>query len=220
MTRIFAQFLAFCFGLTVCSSHAQVLPDERTLQYLSSEPHKKLITMMGMIYDQNMLDRKDICPTGYKWDPISFALLQPLSFQSAAEHPDVGVWTYRFRFQRCGEAIVYNAIFQGQGGRQPRPGTLVPGLTRADAHLATDLMRGVGAAGGFAGVQADCKSVKILDTKITVEPFRQEIAGKVIEGVWEEQWVARACAKDFTAAFCLTPQASGGINWQLGKCHR
>jgi hypothetical protein len=81
-------------------------------------------------------------------------------------------------------------------------------------------MSGVGAAGVLAGVQTDCKTVKILDTKVTAEPFRQEIDGKVNEGVWEEQWVVRACAKDFTAEFCLTPQAAGGTNWLLGKCRR
>ena len=63
-------------------------------------------------------------------------------------------------------------------------------------------------------------AVKLLDTKITSEPFRQEIEGKVNDGVWEEQWVARACAKDFTANFCLTPQATGGTSWTLGKCRR
>jgi hypothetical protein len=220
MTCMFARFLAVCFGLTVWSSHAQVGPDQKALQYLSSESHKKLITMIGLVYEQNLYDRKDICPTGYKWDPVSFAIVQPLLFQSAAEHPDVGVWTYRFRFLGCGEPIVYNVIFQGQGGKQPRPAILPPGFTKADPRLMADLMRGIGAAGGLAGVQPDCKNVKILDTKVIVEPFRQEIDGKVSEGVWEEQWVARACAKEFTADFCLTPQVGGGTSWLLGKCRR
>ena len=84
----------------------------------------------------------------------------------------------------------------------------------------SDLMRGVGVAGGLAGVQTDCKTVKIMDTKVTAEPFRQGLDGKVNEGVWEEQWVARACSKDFTAVFCLTPQIGGGTNWLLGRCRR
>ena len=220
MRLTFARLFALCCAIAVGSSNAQVAPDQKTIEYLKSEANKKLITMMGLAYDQNIFDRKEICETGYKWDPISFAILQPLSFESASEHPDTGIWTYRFRFQRCGEAVVYNAIFQGQGGKQPRPGNLLPGFTKADVRLATDLMRGIGAAGGLAGVPRDCKTVKVLDTKVTLEPFPQEIDGRVNEGVWEEQWVARACAKDFTADFCITPQASGGTNWSLGKCRR
>lgn len=216
----FLWLFAFCCAIAVGSSDAQIAPDQKTIEYFKSEAHKKLITMMGLVYDQSIFERKDICETGYKWDPISFSILQPLSFSSAPEHPDTGVWTWRFKFQRCGETVVYNAIFQGQSGKQPRPGILLPGFTRADVHLATDLMAGIGAAGGLAGVPRDCKTVKVLDTKVTSAPFRQEIDGKVNEGVWEEQWAARACAKDFTADFCLTPQASSGASWLLGKCRR
>lgn len=72
----------------------------------------------------------------------------------------------------------------------------------------------------MAGVQADCKSVKVLDSKVTVEPFRLEADGKAQEGVWEEHWTARACGKDFSADFCLIPQATGGTDWSLSKCRR
>lgn len=218
MTPVFKQFLALYFGLMVFSSHAQTIPDERTLQYFNSEPHKKQIMMIGMIYDEIVFDRKEICQTGYRWDPVSFAVLQPLSFQDGGEHPASGAWTYRFNFQRCGESVVYNVLLQGQNGKQPRPAKLIPGLTKTNPRLASDLMRGLGVAAALAGVPADCKNIKVLDSKVTTEPFRSEVDGKVREGVWEEQWTARACARDFTADFCLTPQAAGGTDWSLGKC--
>jgi len=220
MAKMFRFLIAMSLLAVASSSFAQVVPDERTLQYLNSEPHKKLITTIGIIYDQNIFDRKEICQTGYKWDPVSFAVLQPLSFQEGAEHPLAGTWTYRFTFHRCDESTVYNVLFQGQNGKQPRPAMLAPGLTKTSPRLASDLMRGLGAAAAMAGVQSDCRNVKVLDSKVTVEPFRLEADGKTHEGVWEEHWTARACGKDFTADFCLIPQATGGTDWSLSKCPR
>lgn len=219
MSKMFWFLLAATgFLLIGNSSLAQLSPDDRTLQYLNSEPHKKMITMVGLIYDQRVFDRKEICQTGYKWEPVSFAILQPFSFQDDAEHPSAGAWTYRFRFNRCNESIVYNVLFQGQNGKQPRPTMLVPGTTRTSPRLASDLMRGLGAAAAIAGVPADCKDIKVFDTKVTAGPFRLEVDGKVHDGVWEERWNANACQKDFSVDFCLTPQITGGTDWALRKC--
>ncbi|MBK8071297.1 MAG: hypothetical protein IPK34_04415 [Ramlibacter sp.] len=209
-------------GLVATFAHAQPLPppDARTTQYLASEPFKQLIPVVGMAYDQNLLERKEICATGYQWDALSFVVLQPMVFRDGDDHPQAGVWTFRFAFNRCGARTVYNVLMQGQPGKPPLPALMVPGLTLTSPRLAGDLMRGVGVAAALAGVPPDCKSVRILDTQVTAEPFRLVQAGKVREGVWQELWSARACGKPFTAEFCLTPQPAGGTDWALGKCKR
>lgn len=153
-------------GLLTTLAQAQPLvpPDARTTQYLASEPFKQLIPVVGMAYDQNLLERKEICATGYQWDALSFVVLQPLVFKDGYDHPQAGVWTFRFAFRRCGERIVYNVLMQGQPGKPPQPALLIPGLTLTSPRLAGDLMRGVGVAAALAGVPPECKSVRIVDS--------------------------------------------------------
>lgn len=220
MAKMLHFSLAIHFLAVATPSFAQVAPNERALQYLNSQSHKKLITKTGLFYDRDIFDRKEICQTGYKWDPVSFAVLQPLIFQEGIEHPEAGAWTYRFTFIRCSESTVYNVLFQGQNGKEPRPAMMVPGLTKTSPQLASDLVRGLGSAAATAGVQADCKSVRVLNSKVTVEPFRLETDGRIHEGVWEEHWTARACGKDFSADFCLIPKVTGGTDWSVSKCRR
>ena len=60
MAKMIRFLVATHFLAAAFSSFAQVVPDERTLQYLNSEPHKKLIMMIGIIYDQNIFGRKEV----------------------------------------------------------------------------------------------------------------------------------------------------------------
>lgn len=214
------SFLAFTIAAMACGVQAQIQPDAQTIQYFKSEAHTQLIGAMGLVYERNIFQRKEICSTGYRWDPISFAILQPLVMPASGSHPESGVWTMRFRFQGCGHSAVYNVMHRAQAGKSPQPVALPPGDTRADPTLAYDLMKGVGVASLHAGSTPECKAVHILNTEVTSAPFQQEANGKVAEGVWEESWRVRACDKEFTANFCLTPQPTGGTNWALGKCRR
>lgn len=202
------------------STQAQPLPDARMIAYLNSEPYKQMITMLGIVYDEHILQRKQPCQSGYKWEPISLALQQPLLFQVGAEHPYAGAWTYRFKFERCGESTVYNVLLQGQANKPPRPIPLVPGLTRANPQLMSDLMMPLVLSGVAAGMPSDCKNIQVIDTEVTAEPFALQTNGQVFPGAWQELWKARACGKAFTAEFCLVPQPQGGTNWSQGQCRK
>lgn len=50
MAKMFRFLIAMHFLAVASLSFAQVVPDERTLQYLNSEPHKKLIMMIGITF--------------------------------------------------------------------------------------------------------------------------------------------------------------------------
>lgn len=202
------------------STQAQTLPDARTIAYFNSDPYKQMISTFGMVYDEHILERKQICASGYKWEPISFALLQAPNFAEGAEHPQTGLWTYRFKFERCGESMIYNVLLQAQANKAPRPIPLVPGQTRTNPRLMSDLMMPLVSSGALAGVPSDCKGIKVLDTQVTVEPFAHQAGSQVIPGTWQEMWKARACGKEFTVEFCLMPDPQGGTNWSQGKCRK
>lgn len=218
------KILILCFGIWglmgTSFAWAQNLPDARTLAYFNSEPHKQMITTLGIVYDETIFDRKSVCQTGYKWTSISFALLQPLTFVNSQSHPQSGIWTYRFKFERCEESVIYNAMFQGQDGKLPRLTRLVPGMSRADPRLMVDLMMPLVLSGDMAGVPSDCKNFKVVNTEVTEEPFELRVDGQVYPGTWQELWSANACGKAFKAEFCLVPQPKAGTNWKVGKCQR
>lgn len=214
------RILLLVAGLWASAAQAQLQPDAPTIQYFKSEPYRQLMGMMGLVYERNIFQRTEVCPSGYRWDPISFAILQSLVMPATGDHPEAGTWTMRFKFQGCGNSTTYNVMYRARAGNSPQPVVLPPGNTRADPTLAYDLLRGVGAAGARAGASPECKSVHVLSTEVTVPPFQQEDGGKVVSGVWEESWRARACDKEFTADFCLTPQPGGGTNWALSQCRR
>ncbi len=217
-----ALIAALCIGGAWLggSTQAQTLPDARMIAYLNSEPYRQMITMLGIIYDEHILERKQICQSGYKWEPISFALHQAPTFTEGAEHPRTGAWTYRFKFERCGESTVYNVLLQGQANKQPRPIPLVPGLTRVNPQLMSDLMMPLLLSGVASGVSSDCKNIKVLDTEVSAEPFPLHMNGQVFPGAWQELWKVRACGKEFIAEFCLVPQPQGGTNWSKGQCRK
>lgn len=220
LSRNLFALASIAAAILASSTQAQTLPDARTVAYFNSEPYKQIITTIGLMQDEHILERKQLCQSGYKWEPISFALLQAPTFEEGAEHPQAGVWTYRFKFERCDESMVYNVLLQGQAGKSPRSTPLVPGLTRATPRLMADLMMPLVLSGALAGVPSDCKNIRVLDTQVTAEPFALLMNGQVFPGTWQELWKARACGKDFSAEFCLVPQPQGGTNWSSGKCRR
>ncbi len=198
---------------------AQVVPDERTVAYFSSKPYAEAIIMMGLILDKEVLG-KARCEGSYGFDPISFSIREPLSFKPELPHPVSGTWTYRFAFKRCGEIKVYNLQWTAKpSGGLPTPSELPPGSSRVSQSLFRDLRNGVGSAGLLKyGAPKECRSLKIVDTRVTSDPKSVEVDGVVREGVWEEQWDAKMCEYTFTADICLVPVGNGATNWSVGKC--
>ena len=175
--------------------------------------------MMGIILDKEILG-KNRCEGSYGFEPVSFAIREPLSFKPDLQHPVAGIWTYRFAFNRCGETKTYNLQWAAkQSGGLPTPSELPPGNSRVSQSLYKDLRNGVGSAGLFKyGAPKDCRSIKIVDTTVTSEPRSREVEGVRRDGIWEEQWDAKMCNYTFKADICLVPIGGGGTNWSMGKC--
>lgn len=218
MRIIMTIFMVLSVGL-VTGVNAQNLPNQETIDYFNSEPYKKLILMTGMIFDENF--GRSRCNEGYSFEPISFSIRQPLIFSGTNGHPISGMWTYRFKFQRCGETIVYNVLWwQGHGSKLPTPSMLIPGTTRTSQMLASDLLKAIAASAVINGAPSDCKKMRVLDTRVTAEPSQLEMNGKTYDQVWEEQWDVNACSKKFSVDFCLVPETAGGTTWSIGKCRK
>lgn len=221
-TRAFAFVFAWVMLalLVGCASPSSYQPDDPTVRYFISDPYKQQITLAGLAYDKVFLDQQSVCSSGYKWEPISFAIQQPLKFELSQPHPASGQWTYRFRFERCGESIIYNVQFHGERGQVPKLVAMPPGTSRANAQLTYDLRKPLAVVAMQAGANLTCKSIKVTNTEVTVQPFDLDVGGQTFKGTWQERWSANACGQKFDANFCLMPHPKGGTTWTLGVCTR
>lgn len=198
---------------------AQLAPDAATVQYLNSKAFGEATIYMGMLLDKSVL-LMERCGGSYGYEPVSIAIEQPLQFASGKEHPVSGRWTYRFNFKRCGAEKVYTIKWDANAGNLPKPSALPAGMSRADLALALTLKEAVGSAGlERYSVPADCRTIRVPDTKVTMEPATLTIDGAKREGVWEEEWTAHMCGVDFKVPLCLVP-VEGGTNWTSKSCPR
>lgn len=218
-TSMLSLLMALLAGCASQSQPQQQL-EVQTQNYFNSDSYKQIITATGLVYDEVYLGRTTICARGYEWQPISFGIQEPLKFETNLQHPISGKWTYRFRFERCGESITYNVQFEGLYGQPPRPLPRHPGNSRAGAQLSVDLKVPLALAAMQAGASSTCKSVRVTHTEVTVEPFDLIAGGQIFKGTWQERWTANACGQLFGADFCLMPHPKGGTNWALGACPR
>lgn len=206
------------FVLCVHSAFAQQKPDPKTASYLWSAENQKKLYIMGLYLDKELLEKETTCENKYWLEPISFSILQPLEFAADSPHPHKGLWTFRYRFDRCDESIVYNALFQANPNGQPKIIPLVPGVTHASPLLARDMMPGVAIAVVKNNGGNQCKTPKIVNTKVTVEPHTLKTDKEQFDGAWEEEWTVVACSAPLRISFCLLPRKTGGTSWIQGKC--
>jgi hypothetical protein len=199
---------------------AQFEPDAATVSYFSSKTYGEITIYFGILLDKSVL-AMDKCDGSYGFDPITFSIQQPLQFRPGNEHPVTGRWTYRFKFKRCSTEKIYNVLWEANPAGLPKPSGLPPGTSRADLSLALTLKNAVGSAGlVLYGAPQECRSIRVLDTRVTMEPTTMAIDGIKREGVWEEEWTAHMCGVDFKAPLCLVPSSPRGTNWTSKPCPR
>jgi len=180
---------------------------------------QKRLYALGLYLDKNLLGKAEVC-TGKVWlEPISVAVLQPLSFPEGSAHPNRGAWTVRYRFDRCNESITYNALFRANAQGPATVIHLPPGTTLASPQLMQDLNPALFMAASARNPDnKDCKIVAVTDTSVTAQPASLKIGEETLDGVWEEQWTVRTCSGTFSAAFCFIPAKAGGTTWTQTKC--
>jgi hypothetical protein len=195
-------------------------PDRKSAAYMWSPEMQKRLYALGLYLDKNALGKTEPC-NGKVWlEPISIGVLQPLVFSVEDAHPIKGAWTIRYRFDRCGESITYNALFQANEQGPTTVFHLPPGTTKTSPRLLRDLNPGVFmAANAHNGDNKQCKLVAVTNTTVTAEPASLKVGNETFEGVWEENWTIRTCSGTFSMAFCFIPEKSGGTTWISSKCN-
>ena len=202
------------------TAHAQIEPDAATLAYLRSKPFGDMTVVVGISLDKIVLGMER-CEGSYGFDPVSFDILQPLKFSPGVAQPVAGQWTFRFKLNRCSASKIYNVQWQANPTGTPKPAILPPGMSRANLALALDLKNVVASEGLRShAVPQQCRSVRIVDTSVSMEPTALTIDGVRRDGVWEEQWTAQMCGVEFKSAICLVPAAGGGTDWMSKPCPR
>lgn len=187
--------------------------------YFNSKGFITQLYELGIYWDRKVLSLQQDCTGKYSVFPLSMGFVEPMEFNSDSIYPTQGVWTTRFKFDRCNESIVYNAIFMAQKGKKPKIGLLVPGNTRTSPQLMRDLYsQGVILVTEIKRKNKECKEIRVLNTEVTKEPFSLKSDGKTFHGAWEEQWTVKNCDEIIEMTFCFIPTDDGGTNWSSGKC--
>lgn len=208
---------AICFLASNC--YAQLAPDSRSAAYMWPPEMQKRLHALGLYLDKNLLGKAEVC-SGKVWiEPISVGVVQPLFFPEGSVHPTRGMWTIRYRFDRCNESITYNALFRANAQGPATIFDMPPGTTLASPQLMRDLNPALYiAASSHNKDNRDCKVVAVMDTSVTKQPASLNVGGETIDGVWEEQWTVRTCSGTFSMPFCFIPQKAGGTIWKHAKC--
>jgi hypothetical protein len=212
MVRI---FIVICFGASYAMAQQ---PDSKTAAYMWNPEMQKRLYALALYMDKNVLGKTNACTGSVRLDPISIGLLTPLSFSDGNAHPNKGAWTIRYRFDRCGEAITYNAFFRAN---EQGPATifhLPPGTTKASPTLMQDLNPALFMAAAKNTNDKDCKLVVVTNTIVTAEPAPVKVEDEILQGVWEELWTVRTCSGSLELDFCFIPAKSGGTTWIQSKC--
>lgn len=199
---------------------AQGTTDPQSIEYLRSEETRGALYRLGLYLDRELLQRPNPCPGEYQVVPVSYAILQPMAFRATSEFPVKGMWTFRYRFERCGDSEVFNALFLAKDSGPPEIQGLPPGTTRASPLLIRDTLMGVLTMALMkSGEGAKCKNAMVAGTTVTVPPHRASIDGaEPVDGVWEEEWTVRTCTTRVPVPVCFVPSRKGGTTWMVKPC--
>ncbi len=197
----------------VLTSSTKLNADNETAKYFGSQEYLKQLYNLGVYWDRKVLNLQETCTSQYIIYPISFSILKPLKFSSTQPDPTDGIWTYRYKFTRCGESIIYNALNIARNNQTPQLVQLVPGETNCSPTLIKDTYNGIYAnlAQHNAQNKVTCKTAQVLNTEVTISQKNQNSA-------WEEKWTVKECDRTVETSFCFTPSEKGGTNWTIGKC--
>lgn len=208
----FTKIILF-FSLLFFTTHTKLDANE-TAKYFGSQEYQKLLYNLGVYWDRNILQVQTHCTSKYTLNPLSFAIIKPLKFSDTNTLIE-GIWTFRYKFTRCKESIIYNALNIMKAGSKLKTIPLVPGTTNCDPILLKDAYQGLYANLSLHNKQnsTTCKTVRVLNTKVTKPQTANDKA-------WEEKWTVLECEKKVETTFCFSPSQKGGTDWSIGKCKR
>jgi hypothetical protein len=216
LTAIMLTSLAASPRAETVNTTADLQSHQKTAAYLFSPPMLDVMRRLGLEQDKKFGLQQD-CISQRNVQPFSSLLLSPIDFPDNAPHPTQGAWFSRYRFERCGEAKLYNVLFiANRDGTAPTARTYYPGATIASPGLINDAMPSVVSGALARSGRKHCKDVDVFDMRVT-EPTHDIIEGnKTFRNVWSEVWTLRLCGKMNDVAVTFIPDDHGGTTFSSG----
>lgn len=195
------------------SSIKDLKPGTKFFKYFFSREQSSDLYKVGVFGDKK-LGLQQGCKSQYQVKPKGFAILAPINFPEDKSHPIEGAWKHSFKFERCGEMKIYNAIFVAKKGATLEVKPYFPGETIASPQLISDAMKGAVLAASVK-IKKDknapeCKELIISDMKVTETPHNVVESDKTISGAWQENWTFWGCGRSINVLMDFVPDGKGG----------
>ncbi|MDA0341490.1 MAG: hypothetical protein O3B74_07830, partial [Proteobacteria bacterium] len=137
------------------------------------------------------------CDSAYQTTLLS-VLHQPepaLSMPEASEHPVSGIWRTRYRLERCGETLIYNAIFGGKADGPANMRISMPGNTATGSALAREIRADIKDSALERADMKRCTDQRIVDTQAEAPLKEAESDGSVWTKLVHEVWSIDVCGR-------------------------
>lgn len=190
---------------------ADLANNKKTVAYVYSRTVQNLLFRLAVEQDRKFGLQQD-CKSQYRVEPYSIAVLQPIVFPDNKQHPEKGVWNFRYQLQRCGKSKFYNAMFMASadGETPPTPRAYYPGTTNAGPVLIRDAIQPALMSAVLKSGLKDCKDTDVFDMRVSREAHDLARDGKNLKGVWEEIWTFRLCGQMVETEITFIPDQTGG----------
>jgi hypothetical protein len=137
------------------------------------------------------------CAKPYQTRPLS-VLHQPeppLFMPEGTEHPRAGIWRVRYRVERCGARLIYNAVFGARPDAAPNMRISTPGTSAAGSELAREMRSDIGDTALKRAGMEKCTDQRIADT--SAEPASKEVEsdGSIWSELTREVWTMDVCGR-------------------------
>jgi hypothetical protein len=192
------------------STTADLQSHRKTAAYLFSRPMLETMYRRGLEQDRKLGLQAD-CKSQYRVKPFVSLVLSPIDFPDGKPHPTQGAWFSRYRFERCGDAKLYNVLFvANRNGTAPTARAYYPGSTIASPELVNDAMPSVIAGALVRSGRRDCKEIDVFDMRVTEATHNVAEGNGTLKDVWSETWTFRMCGQMNDVAVTFISDANGG----------
>lgn len=174
-----------------------------------SRPMMEIMFHLGQEQDKKFGLLQE-CKSDFKVSPLGIAVIAPIELPDDKTDPVKGVWIFRYRLERCGEAKVYNAVFSADAkGGPPASAAYYPGVSYAGANLIKDAMVSIVRGAQLPVFSKDCKKVDLFDMQVVAPPRSQVQDGRVVGSEWTEHWTFFMCGQTAEMRMTFKPGPDG-----------
>lgn len=205
-------FLLVSLGICETIKNTQeAVTSKRFTDYMSSNLPKRLYQCAVLMDHKLGVKSKD----SYNITLGNIVVIMPIEFSDDAIHPLKGLWMNRYKLKRAGKVRTYNVYFFAQQNAEPRAIPSIMGESNADLVLLKDTLPSVYASVyvsnklEFFDKEEFDKTVVIADSYVVEPPHDVFDKGKIMHGVWIEEWIVRACGKDVPVKITFIPDDDG-----------